>query len=75
LIDKNNDGTLSREEILEVYTTVFNDPIKAKIVCDELFDSADYNNSGKIDFTGKLIDYLLLLRIFNSILELREITQ
>ena len=51
-MDKNGDGTLSREEILEVYSKVYNDPIKAQKLCNDLFESADHNKSGKIDFTG-----------------------
>lgn len=34
------------------YMDLYHDPIKAEKVCTEFFDAADYNQNGKIDFTG-----------------------
>jgi calcium-dependent protein kinase len=62
-MDQNNDGTLSREELMEgyniiiksvAYTKVY-DQVKAEELIEEFFKKADLNNSNKIDFTEFLI--------------------
>jgi Ca2+-binding EF-hand superfamily protein len=53
-MDKNNDGTISREELLEskavnyyykAYSQIY-DPQKAEDLIDEILKSVDINNSG-----------------------------
>lgn len=51
-IDKNGDGTLSKEELVECYMKVYQDEVKCNQVVDDLFGSADMNNSNGIDYTG-----------------------
>ena len=50
-MDTNNDGTLSREELMNLYSKK-NDKEKAKQIVDDIFDSVDLDHSGKVEFTG-----------------------
>ena len=50
-MDINNDGTLSREELMNLYSKK-NDKEKAKQIVDDIFDSVDLDHSGKVEFTG-----------------------
>lgn len=48
-LDKNKDGSLSKEEIKEGYLAVNNG-----LDLDEIFNNIDVNNDGKIDYGGKI---------------------
>ncbi|CAD8059270.1 unnamed protein product [Paramecium sonneborni] len=54
-MDKNKDGQLSKEELIQAYTQVFNDELKAKHLVDDIFTQIDQNNSGKISYTEFLV--------------------
>ncbi|CAD8139617.1 unnamed protein product [Paramecium pentaurelia] len=54
-MDKNKDGQLSKEELVQAYTQVFNDELKAKHLVNQIFDQIDQNNSGKISYTEFLV--------------------
>jgi len=43
------------------YTKMMSDPIKAKDLVDKVFDDLDQDGSGKVDFTGKLHYFNLLV--------------
>ncbi|OMJ94186.1 hypothetical protein SteCoe_2668 [Stentor coeruleus] len=49
-VDKNNDGKLSREELLEAYKAKLG-PKEAEIEVDKILKKADINSSGFIDYT------------------------
>ena len=49
-LDKNGDGKLSKEEVLEGYEEVFNMPINEEEV-DKMFDEIDIDGNGSIDYT------------------------
>ncbi|KAM3131260.1 hypothetical protein pb186bvf_016578 [Paramecium bursaria] len=53
-MDINNDGTLSREELMNLYSKK-NDKEKAKQIVDDIFDSVDLDHSGKVEFTEFLM--------------------
>ncbi|CAD8141750.1 unnamed protein product [Paramecium pentaurelia] len=51
-IDKNGDGTVSKEELLAAYMKIYKgDSIAAQQVVEELFPQLDANKSGKVDFS------------------------
>lgn len=49
-LDKNGDGKLSKEEVLEGYEEVFNMPINEEEV-DKMFSEIDIDGNGSIDYT------------------------
>ena len=53
-MDKNQDGTLSKEELLECYQEYY-DPMIDEAYIDNILESIDINNSGRIDFTEFLV--------------------
>lgn len=52
-LDKNNDGKISKEELLEIYTTKGFPVLGSNI--EQIMSEADSNNSGFIDYTEFLI--------------------
>ncbi|CAD8053170.1 unnamed protein product [Paramecium sonneborni] len=70
-MDKNKDGQLSKEELIQAYTQVFKDELKAKHLVDEIFDQIDQNNSGKISYT----EFLVASAKQNTILSKTKIDQ
>lgn len=52
-IDKNGDGQLSKEELLEGYEKAFGVAITAQEV-DDIMNSIDKNKSGFLDYSGKI---------------------
>ncbi len=50
--DANNDGQLSREELIAGYTQLFNDPEKANKEVDAMIEMVDANGNGLIDYSG-----------------------
>ena len=53
-LDKNNNGTLSLDEMTEGYKLIFNgDEAMAKAEAQRTMDAIDDNKSGEIDYNGK----------------------
>jgi len=46
---------LSKEELIEGYTKMINDPLKAKDIVDKAFSDMDQDGSGKVDFTEFMV--------------------
>ena len=55
-LDKNSDGKLSRDELVEGYRQIFGD--MAEVEVDKILLRVDANGSGEIDYSGKLKDFL-----------------
>lgn len=51
-LDKNGDGKLSEEELIEAYTKVNGNPTEAVFIVKKILKTSDHNSSGKIDYTG-----------------------
>ncbi|CAD8142780.1 unnamed protein product [Paramecium pentaurelia] len=54
-IDKNGDGKLSRQELIDGYTSVTNNKELAIQQVDRIMELVDINRSGEVDFTEFLI--------------------
>lgn len=52
-LDKNADGKLSREELIEGYTTLHGSKEKAEEEVNLIMANVDADNNGYIDFSGK----------------------
>ncbi|CAD8133635.1 unnamed protein product [Paramecium pentaurelia] len=72
-IDKDGNGQISKEELLQVYMKQY-DEIKAKQMVDDIFEKVDINRSGFVDFTEfmmsaaseeKLLSKIRLQQAFN----------
>lgn len=54
--DRNGDGQLDQDELIEGYTEFFNgDRERAELEVQELMDKLDFNNNGNIDYSEFLI--------------------
>ena len=53
-LDKNSDGKLSREELIEGYRMIFGDMAEAEV--DKILARVDANGSGEIDYSGKFLN-------------------
>ena len=70
MLDVNNDGQLSKQELLDGYTTIMGDPEEAKSRVDEMMEKLDMNQNGTIDykeflvanFQNKTMNYQKMLR-------------
>lgn len=51
-LDKNGDGKLSEQELIEAYNKIYGDSAEAKFIVQKILRSSDHNASGKIDYTG-----------------------
>lgn len=60
--DKNNDGILSREELILGYTQIYGSVEKGTNEVDMILQKLDMNNSGGVDYSGKY--YWFLANIF-----------
>ena len=54
-LDKNGDGKLSPEELIEAYTNIYGNNAEARYLVARIIKEADNNFSGKIDYTGKTL--------------------
>ena len=52
-LDKNSDGKLSRDELVDGYRTIFGE--LAEVEVDKILARVDANGSGEIDYSGKFI--------------------
>ncbi len=50
VLDKNSDGKLSRDELVEGYRKIYGE--MAEIEVDKILAKVDANNSGEIDYSG-----------------------
>ena len=53
-LDKNADGRLSREELIEGYTNLYGDPERAAKEVDLIIESVDVDHNGYIDYSGSI---------------------
>lgn len=51
-LDKNGDGKLTQEELLDGYTMLYNSKDMALAEVSYLMSAADIDNNGAIDYTG-----------------------
>lgn len=61
-LDKNGDGTLTQEELLEGYTKLYGSKERAVSEVNYLMNSADIDNNGVIDYSG--IVFIIFCRVF-----------
>jgi len=54
-LDKDGNGVLTKEELIDGYRKVFADKSDAEAEVRRIIEEVDINNSGYIDFTGKII--------------------
>lgn len=54
-LDKNGDGTLTREELMEGYTRLYGSSERAHIEVESLMAVADVDNNGTIDYSEFLL--------------------
>lgn len=52
LLDRDGNGTLTKDELIEGYLRVYQYQEQAEAEAKKIIDVVDTNNSGKIDFTG-----------------------
>jgi calcium-dependent protein kinase len=53
-LDKNGDGKLTPDELLEGYTKLYGNKERAVSEVKYLMENADADNSGYIDYSGKI---------------------
>jgi Ca2+-binding EF-hand superfamily protein len=51
-LDKNGDGCLTKEELMEGYIQFYGNKEKARAEVESLMANADADNNGKIDYSG-----------------------
>jgi len=54
-LDKNGDGTLTKEELMEGYTRLYGNSERARIEVESLMNIADVDNNGTIDYSEFLL--------------------
>lgn len=57
-MDKNSDGKLSRDELIEGYRKIYGELAEEEV--DKILARVDANGSGEIDYSGKNITLNLL---------------
>lgn len=55
-LDKDNDGRLTKEELVEGYMKLVNNRGLAEEEVDKIIEQVDHNMSGNIEFTGYSIN-------------------
>ena len=53
-LDKNADGKLSREELVDGYTQIYGDPERAIKEVESIIANVDVDHNGYIDYSGTL---------------------
>jgi calcium-dependent protein kinase len=54
-MDKNSDGQLSREELIEGYTAIFKDAERTAREVDKIMAAVDDEKTGYIDYSSKIM--------------------
>lgn len=62
-LDKDGDGTLSRQEILDGFTALGSSSAQEQIVAN-IIQGIDNNNSGQIDFSGIYYYYIIISLLY-----------
>ena len=57
-LDKNGDGLLTKEELVEAYQKYYKDHFKAEEIVNNIFNQIDIDNSGKVDINEFSVVYL-----------------
>ena len=60
-LDKDGDGVLSKEELIEGYMKFYGDRRKAEETVLKIWDDIDINKDGRINFTGIIMKYDFIL--------------
>lgn len=60
-LDKNSDGKLSRDELIEGYRKIYGEMAEDEV--DKILARVDADGSGEIDYSGKLINFLIYFLI------------
>lgn len=60
-LDKNSDGKLSRDELIDGYRTIYGDLAEEEV--DKILARVDANGSGEIDYSGNLIFFKFTFRM------------
>lgn len=55
-LDKNGDGTLTQEELLEGYTKMYGNKDRAIAEVNYMMVNADIDNNGTIDYSGQFLN-------------------
>jgi calcium-dependent protein kinase len=63
-IDKNGDGKLSKDELLECYVNVLKDQEKATKEVDQMMQNVDIDHNGYIDYSGIFINVMIFNRVY-----------
>ena len=63
--DRNNDGILSKDELIQGYAEMYGSHQRACVEVDIILNKLDLNGSGEVDYSGKTIfeKYSLSFRI------------
>ncbi|CAD8180467.1 unnamed protein product [Paramecium octaurelia] len=56
-IDKNGDGKLSKEELIQCYMDLYQDEIKCNYIVNKIFKYSDVDRSGTIEYTEFIVAY------------------
>jgi len=56
-LDKNSDGKLSRDELIDGYRTIYGDLAEEEV--DKILARVDANGSGEIDYSGNIHIYFI----------------
>ena len=59
-LDKNADGKLSREELIEGYTTIYGDAERAIKEVNSIMEKVDSDHNNYIDYSGNQYTYVYL---------------
>lgn len=51
--DKNNDGVLSREELINGYSQLYGSVERATLEVEMILTNVDINKNGTVDYSGK----------------------
>ena len=65
-LDKNADGKLSWEELLEGYTTIYGNKERAKREADSIMKKVDVDHNGYIDYSGTIFHYRYRIHLLNQ---------
>ncbi len=66
-LDKNADGKLSREELIEGYTTIYGNIERANKEVEIIMDKVDVDHNGYIDYSG-MWSLILITRIIEFLI-------